>query len=230
MLIKCPKCETIYQIGDDVISKSGLKMHCQKCDEVFKAYQQDALKLPEEEALEKQNVAKMFEKVIPAASDLFAPQGSPKVRVMHVTQYKNTINYFLVLMLLALMAALLYALRFDVVRYAPVMEKFYQKWGIESVYNGTALEISNIDVSELTQDNVSKIKISGIIKNPSKYAMNVPPLKIVIYDTSGQKLLDTTHYLAQKRAGAYYQFGFEAIMTNPTPKQKNIKINFANDE
>ena len=230
MFIKCPKCQTIYQIGDDVITKDGLKMHCQKCDAVFKAFPGDAVKSPQEQEQEKQNVAKMFEQVIPSASELFGPQNTPPVRVMHVTKYKNTINYLLILALLLLVGVLVYALRYDVVRYAPRMEKFYQKFGVESVYDGTALEFSNLKISEVSFNSLSKLKISGIIKNPSGYTVNVPPIRIVVYDANQHQLLNTTHYLAAKRMGAYYQLGFEFLLTNPTPQQKTIQITFANNE
>ena len=43
MLIKCPKCQMIYNLDDGVVPSEGLKMRCHHCQEVFKAYPEDAV-------------------------------------------------------------------------------------------------------------------------------------------------------------------------------------------
>ena len=59
--------------------------------------------------------------------------------------------------------------------------------------------------------------------------MMVLPVKVVVFDENGTKLLDTTHHLPQKRTRPDYKLPFEVIITNPTPNKKNIQITFADN-
>ena len=232
MLIKCPKCQLIYKIDDTLMTDKGLKMHCQHCEEVFKAYPEDAVPDENEKNTQKENIVKAFKQMLGPSPDVFESttlQKQSDIKIIRLTRYKNTVNYTLLLFIFFLLAALLYVLRYDIVRYFPKTEKFYQKLGIESVYNGHLLEFSNIKTEEFIKNNVSKLKISGVIRNPSNYAVNMPPLKAVIYNFEGKKVLDTTHYLPYKRIGSCYIIPFEIVVTNPTPKQKNVQITFAED-
>ena len=236
MLIKCPKCQVIYELGDSLVPPSGLKMRCNSCGEVFKAYPEDAVDDEQTAAQKKLNIINMFKHFSGEKEDLFTPdtpdviQDKPlKVRIVHLTHYKNTVNYLLILLLLILMAAFMYFLRYDIVRFVPNAESIYHKFGIESVYDGAPLQFSNIKTEEFVIGNVSKIKISGVIDNQTPYEMNVLPLKVVVYAQNGNKLLDTTHYLPQTRTRPNYKFPFEVVITNPTPFKKNIHITFADN-
>ncbi len=229
MLIKCPKCQTVYELDDNLIQDSGLKMRCSKCNEVFRAYKQDALK--EQNIGEKElNVSKIFEPFARTTEPLFdtqkASHPSQKVQIVHLTRYKNTINYLLILVILALLGALLYLMRYDVVRYIPKAEEMYQKFGIESIKNGLTLDFENITTEEFIDNSTSKIKITGIINNQSNYTMFVPPLKVLVYNQQGEKLIDSTHYLPQKRMNPHYKIPFTIILTNPSVEQKNVQITF----
>lgn len=233
MLIKCPKCEAEYKIEDDKVPEGGLKMRCHACGEVFRAYPRDLIEEKKPEKTENVDLSKMFERVSRATNNLFSDSvgiGVPtKVRVIHSTSYKNTINYFLVFLVLALMAGMLYLMRYDIVRLIPNAEKFYNKLHIESIYEGTGLQISNVKIDEIVEDNFSKIKVSGIINNPTSYEMTVLPLKVVVFDQFGNTILDTTHYLPQKRTRPNYKLPFTVVIKNPMPDKKNIQITFADD-
>lgn len=234
MLIKCPKCHAEYKIENTTVSENGLKMRCHACGEVFKAYRKD---LKEEKKPEKNeenvDLSKMFERVSKATNNLFSDSagiGAPaKVRVIHSTSYKNTINYFLVFFVLFLMLGMLYLMRYDVVRLIPNAEKIYDKFGVESIYDGTGLQVSNVKIDETVINNMAKIKVSGIIANPTPYEMKVLPLKVVVFDEFGNTLLDTTHYLPQTRTRPNYKLPFTVIINNPMPEKKNIQITFADD-
>ena len=233
MLIKCPKCQVTYELADDLVPQSGLKMRCNSCGEVFKAYPEDAVKEPLTEKQKKQNVLKMFERFSQTTDNIFSPESDlpqpvpAKVRIVHLTHYKNTINYILLILVILVMLALLYLMRFDVVRYVPKAESLYQKFGIESVYAGTNLQFINIKTEEFIDQNVSKIKITGVIDNPSSYQMKVLPVLVSIYDENGQKLLEERTILPQKRTFPNYKLPFELVVVNPIPLQKNIHITFA---
>jgi hypothetical protein len=125
------------------------------------------------------------------------------------------------------MLALLYLMRFDIVRYIPKTEALYQKFGIESIYDGSNLQFMNIKTEEFVDQNISKIRITGVIDNPSSYQMKVLPVRVFVYDEDGRKLLEATKSLPQTRTFPNYKLPFEIIVVNPTPKQKNIHITFA---
>ncbi|MBO4294550.1 MAG: zinc-ribbon domain-containing protein [Alphaproteobacteria bacterium] len=232
MLIKCPKCQATYKIENIKIPENGIKMRCHACSEVFKTYPNDILQEePLEKSLQDADLTKMFERVSKATSNLFSDQlpVSAKVRVVHSTLYKYTINYFLILLVLALMGAVLCLMRYDVVRFVPQAEKLYDKLHMQSIYDGVNLQLLNIKTQEVIINNVSKIKLTGIINNPTPYEMFVLPLKVVVFDQFGNTLLDTTHYLPQQRTRPNYKLPFTIIINNPTPYKKNIQITFADN-
>ena len=152
-----------------------------------------------------------------------------KVRVIHSTLYKYSINYILILLILALMAGILCLLRYDVVRFVPNAEQIYDKLHLNSIYDGLNLQFTNIKTEEIVSHNLSKIKISGIINNPTPYEVFVLPVKVIVFDQFGNKLLDTTHYLPQKRTRPNYKLPFTFLINNPTPEKKNIQITFADN-
>ncbi|HCU59267.1 MAG TPA: hypothetical protein DIC64_04730 [Alphaproteobacteria bacterium] len=236
MLIKCPKCQVVYELDDSLVPENGLKMRCNSCGEVFKAYPEDAVDDEQTAAQKKLNIINMFKRFAGEKEDLFTPDTPdvvqnrpPKVRIVHLTHYKNSINYLLILLLLVLMAAFMYFLRYDIVRFVPKAESLYNRLGIESIYDGSQLQFSNIKTEEFVAGSVSKIKVSGVIDNPTVYEMNVLPVKVVVYDQYDNKLLDTTHYLPQTRTRPNYKLPFEVVITNPTPEKKNIHITFADN-
>lgn len=234
MLIKCPKCQATYKIDNIDVPQNGVKMHCHACGEIFKAYPEDVIQENIADApVENIDLSKMFDRVSKATNDLFSDSAQitaqPKVRVVHSTLYKYHISYLLILFVLALMAAILCLLRYDVVRFIPNAEKVYDKLHMQSIHDGVNLQISNIKTEEIVINNLSKIKISGIINNPTIYEMFVLPLKVVIFDQFGNKLLDTTHYLPQQRTRPNYKLPFTLIINNPTPNTKNIQISFADN-
>lgn len=236
MLIKCPKCQLIYNIDDSLVKESGLKMHCHHCGEVFKAFPQDALKQEETDPeIHKKDVAEMFERTYgDNIEDLFAPELSNrpkiKIRTVQATVYKHTVNWLLILFILALIGALLYFLRYDVVRYVPKAESFYQKFGIESVMTGNKLHLEKISTKEFVSNNLSHIRIKGVISNPSEYTVNIPLLKVTCYGSNGEKLSETTHRITQTRTYPHFSVPFEIVLMNPTPEKKNIQITFTNQK
>jgi len=233
MLIKCPECQVIYELDDTLVSEKGLKMRCSSCGNVFKAYPQDAVDDEKTAEEKKLNILKMFRRFENQREDLFdssepsQTQNKPtRIRVVHSVHYKNTLNYFLVFLILFIIAAFLYFMRYDIVRIAPNIEGLYQKVGIDSIYKGTKLQFTNVKTQEIVADNVSKIKINGIIDNLTPYEMSVLPIKVIIYSQDNKQLLNTTHYLPQTRIRPNYKIPFEFVITNPTPNRKNIYITF----
>lgn len=226
MLIKCPKCHVIYKIEDTLIGEKGLKMRCSECAEVFTAHIKDAL--PQEENLP--NVSKMFARLEKQTAPLFTnsvPQAQ-SVRVVEVTKYRYTFNFLLILLLLFIMFMMLYVMRYDVVRLMPKAESLYKNLGIESIYYGQYLTLENIKMQEFAENNLSKIRITGMVVNGSPYAVDLPPVKVEISDKDGKVVLSTFHHLYMPRIEAGNNLLFDIVVKNPLPFEKNVHITFEN--
>ncbi len=230
MLIKCPKCNSVYDIPDNLITESGMAMRCAQCNEIWTAYPKDGLK--KLKSTSSKDINKMFERVSKETENLFQEpevRTVEKIKVVNVTRYKQTINLILLLIVICAMAAISYYMRYDIVRFIPEAERFYNKIQVESIPYGRNLEFQDITTSEFTKDNFAKIEIKGTIVNTGKYTSKIPPVKVDIYDKEGNLLLNTTHYLPIPRLEAGYNLLFNIVVPDPTPFGKSIYLKF-NDE
>lgn len=230
MLIKCPKCHSVYDIPDNLITDTGLAMRCAECKEIWTAYPQDGLKKLKSSS--NKDLSKMFERVSKETENLFHEtevKTVEKIKVVNITRYKHTINIVMLLIVLCSLAAMLYYMRYDVVRFIPEAEKLYDKIPVESVPYGRNLEFKDIVTTDITENNFAKIEIKGKIVNTGKYITEIPPVKVDIYDKSGKLLLSTTHYLPIPRLEAGYNLLFNIVVPDPTPFGKSIYLKF-NDE
>lgn len=226
MLIKCPKCRSVYDVPDTLVPEEGRVLRCAECGEIWTAQKKDALKKRKSPT---KDIQKMFERVSKETENLFdAPEVKTveKIRVVNVTRYKHTINILLLLVALISVAAALYYMRYDIVRLIPETEKLYDKIDVSSVPYGRNLEFKDITTREFSEDNIAKIEISGAIVNTGKYQTEIPPVKVDIYGKDGTPLLNTTHYLPIPRLEPGYNLLFNIVVTNPTPFGKSIYLTF----
>ena len=227
MLIKCPKCNSVYDLPDNLIKDAGLAMRCAECGEIWTPYPEDSLKKNIKGP--SQNINKIFERVSKETENLFNEpevRTVEKIKVVNVTRYKHTVNFILLFVALFSILAALYYMRYDIVRIFPRAENFYDKIQIESIPYGRNLEFKDVATREFTKDNIAKIEINGSIANTGKYVTNIPPIKVDIYDKQGNVLLNTTHYLPILRLEPGYNLLFNIVVTNPSPYGKSIYLNF----
>lgn len=227
MLIKCPKCRSVYDLPDNVITDQGTQMRCAECHEVWTAYLDDAIK--EKQKNKHRDIQKMFERVSKETAPLFENQQTKvveKIKVVNVTRYKHTINLILFLIALVCVLGILYYMRFDIVRLMPQSESWYERLYIDSIPYGKNLEFQSITTREFTEDNVAKIEISGAIVNIGKYQTKLPPLKIQVFDKSEKLLFETVRILSLPRLQPSYHLLFNIVINNPTPYGKLIYVKF----
>ena len=226
MLIKCPKCRSVYDVPDTLVPDDGRVLRCAECGEIWTASAKDVIKKRKSPA---KDIQKMFERVSKETDGLFNEpeiKTVEKIRVVNVTRYKHTINFILLLIALVSVAAILYYMRYDVVRLLPEAEKLYDKIEVSSIPYGRNLEFKDITTREFSEDNIAKLEISGAIANTGKYLTEIPPVKVDVYDKSGNLLLNTTHYLPIPRLESGYNLLFNIVVTNPTPFGKSIYLTF----
>ena len=233
MLIKCPKCRSVYDLPDNLIKEDGLKMRCAECFEIWTSYPEDALK---KVSTAPKNIQKMFKRISKENDDLFIDAPVPeeivreKVRIVSVSQKNYMLNFALSVFIILFLLLVFYSFRYDIVRFLPQTEEIYSKLNIESIPYGTDLEFNNIVTKEYTEDNVSKIEVSGMVGNKGKYVTKLPPLKINIHDKNGKVLASIEEQLSLPRLEPHYHLLFHKVIINPTPYGKLIYVTFKEKE
>ena len=95
MLIKCPKCRSVYDVPDTLVPDDGRVLRCAECGEIWTASAKDVIKKRKSPA---KDIQKMFERVSKETDGLFNEpeiKTVEKIRVVNVTRYKHTINFIL---------------------------------------------------------------------------------------------------------------------------------------
>ncbi len=226
MLIKCPKCRSVYDLPDNLINNDGLKMRCSQCSEIWIGYPEDALK---KVSVTPKSIQKMFKMISKDTDPLFEDtktETAPVEKIKIVNTYKKTpyTTIILVSLVILLFSLLLYAFRYDIVRILPQTERLYSKINITSIPYGSNLEFNNISTKEYIENNISKIEINGMITNKGKYVTKLPPIKIDIYNKNGTLLLTLIEKLPLPRLEAGYNILFNKTINNPTPLAKSIYV------
>lgn len=234
MLIKCPKCRSVYDLPDNLITDEGLKLRCSECMEIWVAYPEDALKKVNTAP---KNIQKMFKRISKETDDLFIEEPQQKLSAQTESlKLKNTVrknsklNIVLSAVASLLLVISLYAFRYDIVHMFPQTESLYSRINIKSIPYGADLEFNNITTKEYIENNIAKIEISGMVANNGKYTTELPPIKIDIFDKSGKMLLSVTEHLSLPRLESGYHILFNTIVTNPTPLAKSIYVTFDNKD
>lgn len=223
MLIKCPKCRSVYDLPDNLMPAEGLKMRCANCQEVWVGSKKDALKIKKQAV---KDIQQMFDNVSKDTAKLFVDK--PVVRMAAEPQPRthSVFNWFIPLIILAVGLTSAYIFRYDAVRLFPGLEKFYNQAAIESIYYGRNLEFKDIRTREFSEDNIAKLEISGKINNNGIYTTIVPPVKLEVKDQDGLLLSDLIYRPAMQRLGPDGDLLFNIILVNPTPHKKSIYLTF----
>ena len=230
MLIKCPKCRSVYDLPDNLIGDEGLKMRCSECAQVWMAYPEDGLK---KVVTSTKNIQKMFRQVSKQTEELFEEEPVKvheaiveKVRIVNKYQRSYTSNIVMCLLALLSLLVVLVTFRYDIVRFFPKTEQTYSKFNVSSIRYGTDLEFNNVATKEYVENNVAKLQISGMVSNQSKYVNKIPPIKISVFDKNGKLLVSIVENLSLPRLEPRYNILFSTVITNPTIQAKSIYVTF----
>lgn len=221
MLIRCPKCRSVYDLPDNLMPAEGLKMRCAECGEIWVGRKRDALKVPQKDL---KNIQQMFDSISESEESLFHDE--PHVQVVKVLQVKHTFNWILLTIALFFLAFWLFAARYEIVRLMPGAERFYTALSIESVPIGQNLELRNITTREFTEHNLPKLEISGKIVNTGSSLTLVPPVKIEVAEKDGETLIQTFYQPAINRLEGGYDMLFYVVLDNPSSKKKSVYLTF----
>ncbi len=221
MLIKCPKCRSVYDLPDKLMPAEGLKMRCVECGEIWVGHKRDALKAPQAPS---KDIRQLFESAAQPAAELFKEETN--IRVVQVPQVKHTLNLALLTLSIAIILITLFVARYDIVRLMPGAEHFYNALSLQSIPLAQNLEFKDIATREFVEDNVSKLEISGKIVNTGSSLTLVPPVKIDISDKDGKPLVQKFYQPTITRLEGGYDILFQTVLDNPSPQKKSIYLTF----
>lgn len=149
------------------------------------------------------------------------------VRNLGLQRKKNRRLYSLIILILMLLS--LFYLRYDIVRMAPVMEKFYEACGIDCIIPGEGLEFQNITRMEFEEDYVGKMEIRGFIANVTNRTIEIPTIQVEMLDKNGQAL----QYLYQeppvKRITPDSRIAFRIVVNKPSTFTKFVYLTFTKE-
>lgn len=218
MLIRCPKCKSVYEISPDVLPEDGRNMQCSVCSEKFFCRRSDAL------VEQFMDLDKIVPEYMKSGNKMGIAKNDDLLQNIRKTTQTNII--LSVVLSLVFLLSLLF-LRYDIVRFLPFMEKVYSAVGIESIYHGRGLEFVNIQRREYVEDNVSKMQITGEIYNTGKYEVIVPNINLQIVDRNGEMVLFEEHEIELNRLEPDSTLSFKIITMNPTPFAKSVYLTFS---
>lgn len=221
MLIKCPKCRSVYDLPDKMMPPEGLKMRCSECGEIWMGSSKDALKAPSRTS---KDIRQMFESVSKNTADLFKQESN--IKVVKVTHVKHNINIFLLLLTLLTLMCIFYIMRYDIVRIMPGMERVYNQFYINPIYYGRDLEFEDISSRELTESDVPQLEISGRIVNKGDYVISIPPVQIKVLDAQGKVLAEKIYQTPISRLEPHYDLLLNTVIPNPGSQKKSIYLTF----
>ena len=209
MLIKCPKCGSVYVVDADKIPEGGKKFKCAECSTVWVAEKKDLfdaenkvrVKRVQTDSIvndEDENVRKMFEILNQDTKGLFTNLESQNISNKEIRTKKRTfkdivreyklilINTGIIIAILILTGFISYYNRYFVARIIPLTENVYKQYNLDCIYYGRDLKFNDITTKYITKKGKHYIEVHGNINNESGYKIQIPPIKARITRENGE--------------------------------------------
>ncbi len=136
------------------------------------------------------------------------------------------LKYYL-LLIMVMVALVLFAVRYEVVRVLPLAEKFYSALGVESRVVGEGLEFQNIIRNEYEEDYVRKLEIKGYIVNTTQQKIEMPLIHVEIMDKDTNLLQSVDDEPPISELGAGEKQMFRIVITQPSALAKYVLLTFS---
>lgn len=136
------------------------------------------------------------------------------------------LNSCLLLLIAGLSTYIGYFNRYEIVRFIPAMENFYNNMNIESIYTGRDIVFDKLNVRPIMRGKKHFIELSGRLLNQGKYKAKLLPIKIEISDSNNQKIIktvepDTIYDLMPQMSSIFF-----LVLENKTADAKKINLSF----
>lgn len=174
MIVSCPACSTRYLVEPSALGAEGRAVRCAKCEHSW--FQSPPDDMPREVNL-----------AIPPAGSVPLP-----VRPKAPAGSRGAGLPLLIVVVVALGVAGGYFFRDRIVAEWPKTAQIYELLGLPVNTVGAGLELNNIKFTQQDVNGQLVIEVNGDIFNMTNKEIAVPPLQVVLNDTSGKQLFDWT--------------------------------------
>jgi len=241
MIIKCPSCETRYNVPDNTVGERARKVRCAKCahEWVIAPHEEAAASEPQVPApapqAENPRAAAAVAEVVTEQSDE-TEADEPMVRLrsdarrasrnLKARRAAADIVATLVLSALILggMAFALIAARVTIVRALPMTASLYGALGIP--VNALGIEIREKNWQIAQQNGLPVLTIKGTITNTTRRGLAIPPMELTLRDDKRRELYHWIVVLDAKRLKPGETQPFQIIQKNPPLEAHDVEIKF----
>lgn len=160
------------------------------------------------------------------ASDRTTTLGETTKRKMQVFFSPLMLNGLLTVLIVVLTMYIGYFHRYEIVRFAPVAENFYNNMKIDSLYTGRDIIFDHLNVKPLVRGHKHFVEVSGRLLNHGKYRVKLPSIKAVLRNAEGTVLTEETkdiplHALTPQASSIFF-----FVLENKTPEAKVVNLSF----
>lgn len=135
-----------------------------------------------------------------------------------------------ILCLIALFTVFIgYYHRYEIVRYVPSMENFYNNLSIDSIYSAKNVTFEQLNITPVERGKKHFVEISGRLVNQGPYKAKLPPIKAVLATNDGEILDSQTKLLSIKDLNPRMSSMFFMVLENKTAEAKTIRLSFTSD-
>lgn len=253
MLISCPKCVAVYNIAADKIPEQGRRFKCVECGNVWTVYPRDVSDIEPENKIKAQKILQnendmkeMFHRLSKDTDNLFA--GNEEIvysKSMNSAQDKLTepidiakrkiqvlfspflLNGFILFFIAIFTVFIGYFNRYEIVRFAPAMESFYNNLNLNSVYSARNVIFDQLDVKPVKHGMKHFVEISGRLYNQGPYKAKLLPIVARLETNTDEMMATATKLPSIKYLPPRMSAMFFMILENKTAEAKIIRLSFA---
>ena len=239
--MRCAKCGHVWKVfkeepistktAEEILQEEVFETPLPKVEEPAPVVEEPKTKAPEIDDAD--DMQEVMNRLSATTAEIFRKDGERPASAKLIESAKETlglknsfIKYTFYLLILAILGLFVVYARFDITRFAPFMEKFYDAIGVVSVIPGEGLEFQNISRNEYEEDYVRKLEIKGFIANTSKFKINVPDIYVEMLDQNSSVLQTVS---AKPSLSSIYPDGrmaFSVVINKPSALTKYILVTF----
>ncbi len=163
------------------------------------------------------------------ASDRATNMAETTKRKLQVFFSPLILNGLLLLLLVILTMYIGHFRRYEIVRFAPVAENFYNNIKVDSLYTGRDIIFDHLNVKPLVRGRKHFIEISGRLLNQGKYKVKIPSVKAVLRNAQGTVFAEEIKDIPLRNLTPQTSSIFFFVLENKTPEAKIVNLSFVSN-
>jgi predicted Zn finger-like uncharacterized protein len=214
MIVTCPACSTRYLVDPRALGRAGRMVRCANCANTW--HQAPAEDMP-------QSVELSPDEPEPSLTSARFPPPAlpPPPRAGFFTSGRLILIGLIVVGLIAAVVA-----RASVIALFPPAAKVYAMVGLSVAAPGLGLEIRKTSPRRDVENGVPVLIVEGEVANISNVAVDVPKLRVMLNDKSGNEVQSWTFSLAEPRLMPGASEPFHTSIQRPSSSAANVAMDF----